>query len=58
LPDTITLGLIAGAFVGSTAGYIGSDALSHVALPGLALGILFSREMYTLWYRKCRQSSY
>ena len=53
LPDTITLGLIAGAFVGSTAGYLGSimlskhmalvgDALSHVALPGLALGILFS----------------
>lgn len=42
MPDTITLGLIAGAFVGSTAGYIGSDALSHVALPGLALGILFS----------------
>lgn len=53
MPDTITLGLIAGAFVGSTAGYLGSimlskhmalvgDALSHVALPGLALGILFS----------------
>jgi ABC-type Mn2+/Zn2+ transport system permease subunit len=53
LPDTIILGLIAGAFVGSTAGYLGSimlskhmalvgDALSHVALPGLALGILFS----------------
>jgi ABC-type Mn2+/Zn2+ transport system permease subunit len=53
LSDTITLGLIVGAFVGSTAGYLGSimlskhmalvgDALSHVALPGLALGILFS----------------
>ena len=53
MPDTITLSLIAGAFVGSTAGYLGSimlskhmalvgDALSHVALPGLALGILFS----------------
>jgi ABC-type Mn2+/Zn2+ transport system permease subunit len=53
LPDTITLGLIAGAFVGSSAGYLGSimlskhmalvgDALSHVALPGLALGMLFS----------------
>ena len=46
MPDTITLGLIAGAFIGSTAGYLGSimlskhmalvgDALSHVALPGL-----------------------
>ena len=53
MSDTITLGLIVGAFVGSTAGYLGSimlskhmalvgDALSHVALPGLALGILFS----------------
>lgn len=42
-----------GVFVGSTAGYLGSimlskrmalvgDALSHVALPGLALGILFN----------------
>lgn len=42
-----------GAFVGSAAGYIGSimvskhmalvgDALSHVALPGLALGLLFN----------------
>ena len=50
---TLTLGLIVGAFVGSTAGYLGSimvskhmalvgDALSHVALPGLALGILFN----------------
>jgi ABC-type Mn2+/Zn2+ transport system permease subunit len=53
LPDTITFGLIVGIFVGSTAGYLGSimvskhmalvgDALSHVALPGLALGILFN----------------
>jgi ABC-type Mn2+/Zn2+ transport system permease subunit len=53
LPDTITFGLIIGVFVGSTAGYLGSimvskhmalvgDALSHVALPGLALGILFN----------------
>lgn len=44
--------LVVGAFVGPTAGYLGSimvskrmslvgDALSHVALPGLALGILF-----------------
>ena len=53
MSDTITLGLIVGVFVGSTAGYLGSimvskhmalvgDALSHVALPGLALGILFN----------------
>ena len=53
LPDTITFGLIIGVFVGTTAGYLGSimvskhmalvgDALSHVALPGLALGILFN----------------
>jgi ABC-type Mn2+/Zn2+ transport system permease subunit len=53
LSDTIALGLIVGVFVGSTAGYLGSimvsrhmalvgDALSHVALPGLALGILFN----------------
>lgn len=53
LSDTITLGLIVSVFVGSTAGYLGSimvskhmalvgDALSHVALPGLALGILFN----------------
>lgn len=46
------MGLIVGGFVGSAAGYLGSimvsehmalvgDALSHVALPGLALGILF-----------------
>ncbi len=50
---TLTLALIVGVFVGSTAGYLGSimvsrhmalvgDALSHVALPGLALGILFN----------------
>jgi zinc transport system permease protein len=53
LPSTILLGLVVGAFVGSAAGYLGSimvskhmalvgDALSHVALPGLALGILFN----------------
>lgn len=53
MSDTITFGLIVGVFVGSTAGYLGSimvskhmalvgDALSHVALPGLALGILFN----------------
>ena len=50
---TLTLGVVVGAFVGSTAGHLGSimvskhmalvgDALSHVALPGLALGILFN----------------
>src|SRR5262249_51004010 len=54
---TLTLGLVVGAFVGSTAGYLGSimvskhmalvgDALSHVALPGLALGILFNFNPY------------
>ncbi|MGB8449888.1 MAG: metal ABC transporter permease [Nitrososphaeraceae archaeon] len=53
MPDAITFGLVVGVFVGSTAGYLGSimvskhmalvgDALSHVALPGLALGILFN----------------
>ena len=51
--DALTFGLVVGVFVGSTAGYLGSimvskhmalvgDALSHVALPGLALGILFN----------------
>jgi len=50
--DFPTLSLIIGLFVGMSAGYLGSlmilkrmalvgDALSHVALPGLALGILF-----------------
>ena len=53
MPGTILYGLVVGAFVGSAAGYLGSimvskhmalvgDALSHVALPGLALGILFN----------------
>ena len=53
LSSTILFGLVIGAFVGSAAGYLGSimvsrhmalvgDALSHVALPGLALGILFN----------------
>jgi len=53
LPDgAIIYSLTVGAFVGTAAGYLGSimiskhmalvgDALSHVALPGLALGILF-----------------
>lgn len=53
MPGTILFGLVVGAFVGAAAGYLGSimiskrmalvgDALSHVALPGLALGILFN----------------
>lgn len=53
MSDTILFGLVVGAFVGAAAGYLGSimiskrmalvgDALSHVALPGLALGILFN----------------
>jgi len=50
--DVLIFGLIIGIFVGLSAGYLGSimvlekmalvgDALSHVALPGLALGILY-----------------
>ena len=49
----VAYSLVAGVFVGFAAGYVGSlmvlkrmalvgDALSHVALPGLALGILFN----------------
>src|SRR3989304_5988222 len=48
--DTLIFSLIVGAAVGFSAGYLGSimvlekmalvgDALSHVALPGLALGV-------------------
>ena len=51
--DTLSYGLIVGVSVGFAAGYLGSlmviekmalvgDALSHVALPGLALGYLFN----------------
>lgn len=51
--DTLISGLLIGIFVGLAAGYLGSlmvlekmalvgDALSHVALPGLAIGILFN----------------
>ncbi len=51
MTDALLYSLIAGASVGLAAGYIGSlmvlkrmalvgDALSHVALPGLALGLL------------------
>ena len=53
MTPTLSLSLIIGIFVGLSAGYLGSlmvlrrmalvgDALSHVALPGLALGILFN----------------
>ncbi len=51
--DVLIFSLITRIFVGFSAGYLGSimvlekmalvgDALSHVALPGLALGILFN----------------
>lgn len=51
--ETLVFSLLIGGFVGVSAGYLGSlmvlekmalvgDALSHVALPGLALGILFN----------------
>jgi ABC-type Mn2+/Zn2+ transport system permease subunit len=50
--DTLIFTLVVAVTVGVSAGYLGSimvlekmalvgDALSHVALPGLALGILF-----------------
>ena len=53
--ETVIFSLIVGAAVGFAAGYLGSimvlekmalvgDALSHVALPGLALGVLCSPE--------------
>jgi ABC-type Mn2+/Zn2+ transport system permease subunit len=51
--DTLIFSLVVGIAVGVSAGYLGSimvlekmalvgDALSHVALPGLALGVLFN----------------
>lgn len=51
--DTIIYSVLVGAAVGLAAGYLGSimvlekmafvgDALSHVALPGLALGVLYN----------------
>ena len=51
--ETSIMSLLIGIFVGMAAGYLGSlmvlekmalvgDALSHVALPGLAIGILFN----------------
>lgn len=53
LMEILIFSLILGVFVGIAAGYVGSimvmekmalvgDALSHVALPGLALGLLFN----------------
>jgi ABC-type Mn2+/Zn2+ transport system permease subunit len=56
-PETMILSLLTGLFVGLAAGYLGSlmvlekmalvgDALSHVALPGLALGIIFHFEPF------------
>jgi ABC-type Mn2+/Zn2+ transport system permease subunit len=53
LIEILIFSLILGVFVGLAAGYVGSimvmekmalvgDALSHVALPGLALGLLFN----------------
>ncbi len=53
MTGNIAYGLLVGAFVGFAAGYLGSimisrrmalvgDALSHVALPGLALGFVFN----------------
>jgi ABC-type Mn2+/Zn2+ transport system permease subunit len=53
MTDALMLSLLTGIFVGFSAGYLGSlmvlekmslvgDALSHVALPGLALGYLYN----------------
>ena len=53
MAEPIVYGVLVGGFVGAAAGYLGSvmiskrmalvgDALSHVALPGLALGFLFN----------------
>jgi zinc transport system permease protein len=55
--ETLILSLLIAVFVGISAGYLGSlmvlekmalvgDALSHVALPGLALGILFNFPLF------------
>src|SRR5207247_11243718 len=53
MTEAAVYSLVAGIFVGFAAGYVGSlmvlkrmalvgDALSHVALPGLALGLRFN----------------
>jgi ABC-type Mn2+/Zn2+ transport system permease subunit len=55
--DTLIYSLVLAVFVGVSSGYLGSlmvlekmalvgDALSHVALPGLAIGIIFSFNPY------------
>ena len=52
MSEVVIYSLVTAVFVGVSAGYLGSlmvlekmalvgDALSHVALPGLAIGILF-----------------
>ncbi len=57
MTDALVYGLIAGVAIGFAAGYIGSlmvlkrmalvgDAMSHVALPGLALGILLNFNVF------------
>ncbi len=57
MADTLVLGLITAIAVGLAAGYLGSlmvlkkmalvgDALSHVALPGLGIGILYGFNPY------------
>ena len=56
-PLTVFFSLIVAVFVGVAAGYLGSlmvlekmalvgDALSHVALPGLAIGVIFNFNPY------------
>jgi len=51
--EVVIYSLVTAVFVGVSAGYLGSlmvlekmalvgDALSHVALPGLAIGVLFN----------------
>lgn len=53
MAETLVFSLVIGVFAGFAAGYLGSlmvlekmalvgDAMSHVALPGIALGILFN----------------
>lgn len=57
LSEAAAVSLAIGVLVGLSAGYLGSlmvlekmalvgDALSHVALPGMALGILFGFEPF------------
>jgi ABC-type Mn2+/Zn2+ transport system permease subunit len=57
MTEVLTYSLVIGIFVGLAAGYLGSlmvlkkmalvgDAMSHVALPGLALGILFNFDRF------------